>query len=504
MRGYGVISKPLTNMLKKKSFGWTKDSEIAFENLKTALCTAPVLALPNFNQEFVVEADACFQGMGAVLMQQGRPIAYFSKGFSTKHLGLSIYEKEYLAIIHAIEKWRTYLLGRHFTIKTDHQSLKFLLEQKITTALQQKGLIKLLGLDFSIHYKKGAENEVVDALSRKAENGANSSCCNVIAAANPKWMEEIASTYEGDVWAEENMTATLIDPDGQNHIAVQNGILKYKNRVYIGSTGDLRKRLLAELHNSTLGGHSGQQATYMRVKILFYWPGMKRAVQEYIRECEVCQRCKEELVLSPGLLQPLSIPEQAWSSISLDFIEGLPKSHGKEVIMVVVDRLTKYSHFFALTHPFAAEMVAELFINEVYRLHGLPQDIVSDRDKIFLGRFWKGVFKQLGTKLSMSTAYHPQSDGQTERVNRCLETYLRCMVFQNPRQWNKWLALAEFWYNTNFHTSLKVSPFQALYGYLPPMLSMESIRGAAHDPQLAWLKDKQRLLSQLKDNLQLA
>lgn len=140
-------------------------------------------------------------------------------------------------------------------------------------------------------------------------------------------------------------------------------------------------------------------------------------------------------------------------------------------------------------------------MKEVYRLYGLPQEIISDRDKIFLSRFWKGVFKHMGTKLSMSTAYHPQSDGQTERVNRCLETYLRCMVFHNPRNWSKWLALAEFWYNTNYHTALKVSPFQALYGYSPPMLSTDAIRGTQHDVQLAWLKDRQGILSQLKDNL---
>lgn len=321
--------------------------------MKLALCSAPVLALTDFTKEFTVEADACSQGMGVVLMQQGRPIAYFSKGFSNKHLGLSIYEKEYLSIIHAVDKWRSYLLGKHFVIQTDHQSLKFLLEQKITTALQQKGLIKLLGLNFSIQYKKGKENGAADALSRRT--GLKTSeveCQAVMATATPKWLEEILLTYEGDDWAKENITAALIDPEGQTDKTVVQGILKCKNRIYIGKSGNLRTKLLQELHNSALGGHLGQHATYMRIKSLFYWPGMKKQVKEYIEDCEVCQRCKSENVVSHGLLQPLSIPEQAWSSISMDFIEGLPKSNGKEVIFVVVDRLTKYSHFFSLGTPF--------------------------------------------------------------------------------------------------------------------------------------------------------
>ena len=144
---------------------------------------------------------------------------------------------------------------------------------------------------------------------------------------------------------------------------------------------------------------------------------MKKDLAEFIEQCDICRRSKSERVPYPGLLQPLPLPVQSWSHISMDFIEGLPKSAGKDVIMVVVDRFTKYAHFIALTHPFDARQIAEVFMKNVHKLHGLPISIVSDRDKIFTSLFWQELFKCLGTKLELSTAYHPQTDGQTERVN---------------------------------------------------------------------------------------
>ncbi|KAL0375626.1 UNVERIFIED_CONTAM: Retrovirus-related Pol polyprotein from transposon.6 [Sesamum calycinum] len=259
VKGYGMISKPPTELLKKDNFKWTDDATNAFESLKQAMISAPVLTLPGFSKSFVVEADACDKGIGAVLMQEHRHIAYLSKALSLRNQGLSVYEKEFLAILQAVHKWKHYLIGHHFIIKTDHQSLKHIESRRLTMPYNKNG--------------------------------------------------------------------------------------------------------------------------------------------------------------SPS----------CW--------EGLPRSEGKDCIMVVVDRLTKYAYFLPLTHPFTAEVVARTFMDQVYRLHGPPVNIISDRDKIFTGIFWKELFRLLGTVLNLSTAYHPQTDGQTER------------------------------YDTNFHTGLKLSPFQALYGY---------------------------------------
>ncbi len=186
------------------------------------------------------------------------------------------------------------------------------------------------------------------------------------------------------------------------------------------------------MHASSLGEHSGMNHTYKRMKQLFYWPGMKQEVEERVRNCEVCIKNKVDGTPYVGLLQSLAIPTQVWQEVSLDFIKALPRSEGKDMILVMVDRLTKYTHFTALSRPYTAQEVARAFFDTVYKLHGLPKGLVSDRDKIFTSEVWRWIFKLMGTKLRMSTAYHPQTDGQTERFNRCLETYLHCMCFQCP------------------------------------------------------------------------
>lgn len=169
---------------------------------------------------------------------------------------------------------------------------------------------------------------------------------------------------------------------------------------------------------------------------------------------------------------PLLEPLHSWSHILMDFIEGLPNSSGKNTILVIVNRFTKYGHFLALSHPFSAVTVAKLFLDSVYKLHGMSQSIVSDRDKVFTSKFWKELFTLMGSKLHLSFAYHPQSDGQTERLNRCLEMYQRCMTHQQPKQWEKWLALAKWWCNTSFHSAIGMTPFEALYGIKPPQLAL--------------------------------
>jgi hypothetical protein len=187
------------------------------------------------------------------------------------------------------------------------------------------------------------------------------------------------------------------------------------------------------------------------VKQFFVWPKLKRSVQLYVTKCTTCQQAKPEHVKTPGLLQPLPILSMASEMVSLDFVEGLPKSRGHDTILVVIDRFTKYGHFLPLLHPFTALQVAQLFIN-IYRLHGLPQVILSDRDRIFTSTLWRELFQLTDTSLHMSSSYHSQTDGQTERLNQCLESYLRCAVHACPTKWGEWLPLAEYWYNTTFST----------------------------------------------------
>jgi hypothetical protein len=179
----------------------------------------------------------------------------------------------------------------------------------------------------------------------------------------------------------------------------------------------------------------------------------------------------------------------------------LPKSEGFEVILVVVDRLTKYAHFIPLRHPYTASTVANLFLDTIIRLHGVPLSIVSDRDKVFTSNFWRELFAAVGTKLCYSTAYHPQTDGQSERVNQCLEHYLRCAVHDCPGKWKRWLAMAEFWYNSSYHTSLGCSPFKALYGIDPNFGALPNL-GAVATPTIQELaEERQIFLQSLREHL---
>ena len=191
-----------------------------------------------------------------------------------------------------------------------------------------------------------------------------------------------------------------------------------------------------------IGGHLGEVKTYRRLVADFYWVGMKKAVADYVKAYGICQRNKTLAMTPAGLLQPLQLPDKVWEDLSMDFIDGLPKSEGYDVIYVVVDGLSKYAHFIPLIHPYTS--VAERFITNIVKLYGMPHSIVSDRGQVFSSKFWEEIFHLQGTELHRSTAYHPQTDGQTEIVNICLETYLRCFASEQPCRWAKWLHWAEY------------------------------------------------------------
>jgi transposase InsO family protein len=376
------------------------------------------------------------------------------------------------------------------------------LEQRLSSEEQQKWVTKILGYDFEIVYKKGKQNDVADALSRKDEDIEALLC--VISIIQPNWIIEAR-----DEWKNDEKVWTLIqrlqqDSSASNTFTWKNDSLWYNDCLYLCKNSQLKQKVLLELHTSPVGGHSGFLKTYHRVKKDFFWDGLKTNVQSFVEECVVCQENKVETIKTPGLLQPLSIPSQHWEEVSMDFITELPKSEGKSVIMVIVDRLTKYAHFCALSHPFKASTVATAFMEIVQKLHGSPKIIVSDRDPIFIKHFWTELFSCLGTQLAHSSSYHPQSNGKTEIVKKCLEVYLRCFVSDKQAQWFKWLPLAEWWYNTSFHTATKMTPFVELYGYHPNSITSSLNEKSKVQAVEDHIENQQQILQILKDNMTMA
>lgn len=299
-------------------------------------------------------------------------MAYLSKALGPRHQHLSIYEKEFLALIMAVEKWRAYLQRQEFIIKIYHKSLSYLTEQTLHSELQRKAMTRLMGLQFKVVYKKGKENVAVDALSRVG----HLMVLQAILEATPIWIQEVLNSYYTDQEAQALLQYLAIKSPNENGFYLENDVIKKDNHIWVANNSALRTKLIAAMHSSPIGGHSGIHSTYHNVKHLFHWKGLKQQVEDFVKQCAVCQHAKHEHSHPPGLLQPLPIPAGAWQDISLDFIEGLLISEGSNAILVVVDRFTKYAHFLPLKHPFTAHQVAKLLLDSVVKLHGLPHTMV--------------------------------------------------------------------------------------------------------------------------------
>lgn len=501
VKDYGKLVKPLTELTKKDNFSWGAEADAAFKLMKVIMTSPPVLVLPNFSLPFEVECDAAGRGIGAVLMQQRKPIAYFSKALSQGNLAKSVYEKELMALVLCIQHWRHYLLGKQFTVFTDHKSLKHFLQQRITSPDQQCWLAKLLGYQFEVKYKPGMDNKAADALSRCYDDADLNTLIYY-----PQWTDskKLLDEVNNDSEIQKKIQEVVADPTSKPGYSVKQGVLFYQGRLVISPKSSSIPLLLEEFHCTPSGGHSGFLRTYRKLADNIYWVGMQKTVRDFVRACDTCQRQKYAATTPGGLLQPLPIPNGVWEDLSLDFITGLPKSRGYEAILVVVDRLSKYSHFILLKHPYTAKSIAELFAKEIVRLHGIPKSLISDRDPVFVSNFWLELFKLQGTKLQMSSAYHPESDGQTEVINRCLESYLRCFASDQPKTWSNWIYWAEFWYNTTYHVSIGKTPFEVVYGRQPPNI----LRFLSNETKVAAvaleLSERDEALKQLKTHLQKA
>jgi transposase InsO family protein len=381
-------------------------------------------------------------------------VAYFSEKLNEAKLKYSTYDKEFYAIVRALMHWRHYLVHREFILHTDHEALKYINGQHKLNARRAKWVEYLQEFTFVLKHKAGKDNVVADALSRKT--------ILLTTMKTSVWgFEEFASLYESDSYFSKIINEVNSQP--HDKFSLVDGFL-FKGNLLCIPDCSLRQRLISEIHNE---GHFGRDKTMHLVSSTYFWPHMRKEVNRFVEKCHTCHIAKGN-VTNAGLYLPLPIPEKPWQDITMDFVLGLPKtSHGLDSVFVVVDRYTKMAHFIPCRKTMDASHIADLFFKEIYKLHGIPKTITSDRDVKFVGHFWRQLWKKLGTNLQFSTVHHPQTDGQTEVVNRSLGNLLRALINDKPISWTQIIAQAEFAFNKSVNRSTGFSPFTVLYGFNP-------------------------------------
>jgi len=482
-KNYADKARPLNELLKKSQcWTWTSDHQKAFDTIKQSLIDSPVLALPDYDRPFHIVCDASDFAIGCALMQvdaegKERVVSYQSRKLKAAELNYPVHDKELLSIKYALVKFRVYLLGpRPFVVYTDHASL--------TTAMKTPHLSSRLArwqsffaeYTFTVKHKPGRTNVVADALSRRPDYEKDANQISTSSPSVKSFDDEIRQAYADDPKCRQIMQAlnakqtdrVKVDRSVKaslHRYTMTDGLLYYQltpgdsPRVVIPASEDLKHKILYEYHDSHVAGHPGRDKTLVAVSAHFYWKKMFKWIKRYVATCEICQRVKPSQTGSAPL-QSLPVPADCWQSVSLDFIFGLPKdTQNRTGILVFVCRLSKMIHLVPVKESVTAKQCARIFMDTIFRLHGLPKTLVSDRDPRFTAAFWSELFKLLGTDLAMSTAAHPQTDGQTERANRVVEDVLRGMASEHPKKWSDYLPLVEFSINNSVHSTTGVSPF---------------------------------------------
>ena len=477
IKHFAQVTNPLTHLLRKNvPYTWTPRCQTAFETLKTKLSSAPLLTLPDWrnNASFDMVCDASLQGLGGVLMQNGKVIAFESRKLTSAELNYSPTELEMLAVVYCIKKWRCYIEGRDVQVYTDHKPNTFFDTSSMQTRRAARWLDELQGYRLTWNYKPGPQNVVADALSRHpvcaftcVQHVCHLQASEVLTPDNPPSVLDKVSFLDALKFA------YLQDSDFANKSFVHNftqkdGIYYRGTQVVLPNNPELKTTVMSECHDTPYCGHVGRTKTLHNLQRYFWWPHMHADVKQFVATCDSCQRNKSSNRKPYGLLKPLQIPEDTWSSVSLDLITSLPKTaSGATAIVVFVDRLSKMVHLAPCTDEVSAENLADIFLDKVFKHHGLPRELVSDRDPRFTSKLWQALLARLGVTQALSSAYHPQTDGNTERVNRVLEDMLRHFIDPTQSNWEQLLPCIEFAINDSYHESIRAVPFMLNYGKRP-------------------------------------
>ena len=514
--GYAGLAKPLSDLLKKDAdWRWEDRHQEAFDKVKASLQRAPILALPDETKPFSVVCDASDYAIGCALLQTDaegheRVISFQSRQLKAAERNYPVHDKELLAMKYALVKFRVHLLGtKPFVIYTDHASLRTATNSPHLSQRMARWLSFFAEYSFRVEYKPGKLNVLADALSRRPDyvfahvsrettdlydrirdHRDDESLASLVRyltvgkAAKAEWLTPRQKARLHRYELEEGLLYYRVEPDEPGRIVVTND-------------EDVKHDILMEAHDAPSSGHLGREKTFSQVSKDFWWAHMYKWVATYVKTCETCQRVKPA-GHSSAPLQSLPVPMDCWKSMSLDFVFGLPPdSAGNTGILVFVCRLSKMVHLAPVRDTVAGKQAARLSLDGVFRYHGLPETIVSDRDPRFTAAFWRTLFQLLGTRLTMSTADHPQTDGQTERVNRVLEDTLRSFCAESPRTWSDSLPTVEFALNNAVHASTGFTPF-FLNGLRHPRVPL-TLREGTEDSILSGGEARKALFSRFAE-----
>ena len=516
IKEFSRIILPIMALVRKDtSFRWNHEADQAFVRLKEMFTSAPILVLFDHERETIMEVDASKWCVGGTLYQvddQGvmRPCAFFSKKNSPAECNYEIYDKEMLAIIRCLEEWDAELRSvKGFKICSDHKNLEYFMSVRKLTERQMRWSLILSRYNFMISYVPGKQNTRADALSRREQDIPNDqederlqhrTMCLIkpeMLAGRKEGMIQAMPTQSEEPLLEDRWThAQHNDPTYEEAVStIRRGArsfpttlglkvsvaecglneeeqLLFRGRRWVPDSEPLRTALIQETHDSVLTGHPGREATAALMARQFFWPNMLRDIRRFVRNCDTCGRMKAWRERRQGFLKPLPVPDRLWREISVDFITGLPKSEGCTNLMVITDRLGK-GIILEPMRTIEAKDVARIFLRTFYRRHGLPAAIVSDRGTQFVSTLWKRVCQLLGIVRRLSTAYHPETDGATERMNQTVETYLRTYVNGSQDNWADLIPIAELAVNNRDAHSTGVSPFFLAHGYHLEPLQLE-------------------------------
>jgi transposase InsO family protein len=451
IQNFSKVAIPLTELTKKDTpFEWTKKQDEAFETLKNACIEPPVLASFRSGEPLRFETDASDLAIGMCAKQERdgkwHPIAYHSRKFTSAEENYDVHDKELLAIVVALEHWRVYAEScSDLVIFSDHKNLVNFTTTKTLNRRQVRWSEQLGQHKFKIVYTPGKDNGRADALSRRSD---------------------IAGTKE-------IVKNAILKINEDGSIGPTHTINNLTMMIGIEVPEELQEAIIRQHHDDPVHGHPGIARTMELIQRNYQFKNMKDKIASYIKKCADCQKNKHSTHAQYGESQPMELPSEPWTDISMDFVTGLPLSEDPatgllyDSILVMVDRFTKYAEMIPFRRDYTAVQLAHVIKDRLIRYHGIPKTIVSDRDKLFTSNYWATLMAEIGTKRKLSTAYHPQTDGQTERTNRTMKTYLKIYSNTSQNNWVSLLAMAQLSYNNKLSEATGQTPYFANHGKHP-------------------------------------